>query len=410
MAIIRTLDRRSQWGTWQGPAGGEGTRAFDDFAAVPPDARWDRSIHMRRFQGDYSQWIPGDAGTLSRAQLQGPQIYPMETMRWTEFWIRFNSVAVRVSDDFHMCVESHTPSANPGGVWTLNLSENPTVTKFRRWVGPGSFTHTWNGEAALDPGVWHHYRIGCKPSTGSTGELYYYRDNVLMYSSVGTANTTQSGTHYPEIGFYTYWSVTGTDDMNIAGFQVHDTNPGYPGGGGGPTPNPSLSIVTPTPSSSHTGTLDYNVTLTDAPSGYTLYVGLAQSGISDARAAADAPHVDSLDLSGLVGTSSQTFYAALHNSAGTLLASDTRTVTVSPDPEEPPPATDLSGSMTISVDFSGNLVPASVPEVTRVAQIGQETVSYRRPLFFEILEDGTVGQRVVWNSANARFEPFDLQE
>lgn len=249
MAVIYTGDRVSQWGTWQGPGpdgpANNGTaedreaRRFDDFTAVPPDPRWDRSIRMKRFQGDYSQWIVADEGSLSRAQLQGPStvsgtpVYPIGSMRWSEWWVRFNSVAVRVSDDFHMYVESHTPSANPGGVWAGNLSENPTVVKMRRWVGPGSFTHIWVGETPLDLGGWNHHILGCIHATGTTGALHYYVNGELLYSATNTATTTQSGNHYPEIGFYTYWSVTGTDDMNIAGFQVTDTQPSYPGESGG---------------------------------------------------------------------------------------------------------------------------------------------------------------------------------
>lgn len=245
MTVIFTGDRVSAWGTWQGPGpdgpANNGTsadvalRRSDDFTVLPPDPRWDRSIRMRRFQGDYSQWIVTDpANNLSRAQLQGPGIYPMGVWRWTEWWVAFNSIALRESDDFHMYVESHTPSANPGGIWTGNLSGTSGMGQemFRQWIGPGAFTHGYRSKVNVVAGAFNHYRVGHLNATGATGAVRFYRNQTLVWSQDGIATTTQSGTHYPEIGFYTYFSVTGTDDMHIAGFRVHDVDPGYPGATG----------------------------------------------------------------------------------------------------------------------------------------------------------------------------------
>jgi hypothetical protein len=238
VAVYFTGDRVSAWGTWQGPgpdgpahngtAADVAARCFDDFTNLPPDPRWDRSIRMKRFQGDYSQWIITDNGRLSRAQRQGPGVHPMNALRWTEFWMRLNSLATLNSDDFHMCWEIHTPNADPGGVTTLNLRTGPQQSMFRQWVGPGAFTHAYRGRATIVFGEWHHYIIGFTPSTTGGGFFACYRDGVLQYQQSGYNSTTQSGTHYPEIGFYTYWSAAGTDDMNIAGLRVTDTFPGYP--------------------------------------------------------------------------------------------------------------------------------------------------------------------------------------
>lgn len=332
MGVVWDGSSVDDWGTWQGPAGGQGSRAFDEFSgpALPPDAGEDRSIRMRRFEGDFSQWIPGDAGSLSRAQLQGPGVYPMETTRWSSWWVKFNSVAVRVSDDFHMYVESHTPSANPGGVWTGNLSENPTVHKFRNWIGPGSFTHAYVAETPVVFGEWHHHIVECRHSTGGTGVLRYYFDGELMYERFG-ANTTQSGNHYPEIGFYTYWSVQGTDDMNIAGFRVYDADPGYPGGGGAPVPG--VSIITPATSGLvFVESLPYEVSVSDAPSGSELLVALTPAGESATFAVTgDETETGAFDLSGLAADgSSQTLRAELRDDADEILDTETRDLTAYP--------------------------------------------------------------------------------
>ena len=72
-------------------------------------------------------------------------------------------------------------------------------------------------------------------------------------------------------------------------------------------------------------------------------------------------------------------------------------------PEVTPDPSGLDGFL------RGDLRPVSTSSITRVAQIGQEVISYRRPKFFEIKLDGSVGAEVVWNGGNARFEYRDLQ-
>lgn len=382
-------DRVSAYGTWQGPGpnssppqpNGQALRFYDVFDDRPPDQRWDRSMRMKRFQGDVSQWIQGDAGSLSRAQAQGPGVHPMNALRYTEFWMKLNSLASWASDDFHMCWEIHTPSANPGGVTTLNLRTGPQQSMFRQWVGPGSFTHAYRGRATIVIGEWHHYIIGFRPATAATGYFGCWRDGVLQYEQSGYVSTTQSGTHYPEIGFYTYWGATGTDDMNIAGLRVTDVFPTYPGGGGSnpppppPPAAPTVAITTPTAGQTYIGTLPYSIDLTDVPAGSTLYAGLGSSGIFDqvTPAAGNSTRTGSLNLATIPAAGrTDGFYGALHGSNGAQLAQASVNVAVFPSATTPPPPPDpVPGSLAVasasSVTIGGRLVdPDVVVPLSRV--------------------------------------------
>jgi hypothetical protein len=360
-------DRVSAWGTWQGPgpdgpahngtAADVAARCFDDFSNLPPDSRWDRAIHLKRFQGDYSQWIPADNGQLSRAQRQGPGVFPMEQLRWCEFWLYTVAVAPTSSDDFHMCWEIHTPSANPGGIVTYNFGESPQQQMFRQWVGPGSFTEAYRGKTPNVNGEWHWICIGYRPSVGSTGAVVFKRDAATVFSQSNYQSTTQDGTHYPEIGFYTYWSTQGNDDCLIAGLRVTDVEPMYPGGAGGGGGSgsgggtPAVDATSPVDGGSYVGTLDYSITVTGAPAGAKLYRGLGASGIQPATqplilAGGDQVVTGSLDLTPLTASRVDGWYAVLYNSADQLLASDNFNVNIAP------PATPPSGSGPVPIAVS----------------------------------------------------------
>ena len=235
----KPLDKAEYWGTWQGPAGKQATQAYNEAGVVPPDPRFTSSIRMKRFKNDQSQYIASDYGRLSRAQLSGsyPTVVGTDMpLIWTEWWVKFNSLAQRTSDDFHMYIEAHTPSANPGGVWTGNLSGDPTDEMLRYWIGPGEWTHDYKGRKPVVLGEWNHYLVGYKPSIGTDGEIHFYRNGELVFERVGYKSSTQAGRHYPEIGFYTYWNVEGTDDMNIV-VMAHTEKPAFPDfGGGGEVP------------------------------------------------------------------------------------------------------------------------------------------------------------------------------
>lgn len=109
-------------------------------------------------------------------------------------------------------------------------------------------------------------------------------------------------------------------------------------GGGSPPPTPTVTVTSPTSGQSFAGgTVPYNVTLTDAPIGYKLYVGFAPAGVSSgALTSLDAPHSGSLAVP-VSPALNQTFYASLHDAGGTKVAEQTFPITMTGVATPPPP-------------------------------------------------------------------------
>lgn len=409
MAVIQALATRSDWGGLQGGSGVQ-SRLADSFSVLPPDARWDRSIRMELRDGDIAPWqSDAEVAQAQRTNTDGGvRIYPFNTVRWTEFWIRIDQVGSDYAWNFY--TETHLPSGGTQAPWAMHV--NGGTQKLRHWIGPGSWTVRDGGASSIDLGNWHHIRIGQYITNTTAGwyELYYDNTRVYRFDGITNQNTDYQ---YPKIGWYRSITSSGTEIAYIAGFQVHDTNPGYPGSGP-PAPTTSVSITTPAEGSSHTGTLSWAATLASQPSGYTLYVGLggASQNIYVAETAVNATgdnHSGTLDLSGIdPAGETVSLYAALHNSSGGLAASDGVNVTVAPsDPGQVGQdfSVRIDGTGAVSADFQFS----SVVAVSRVASVGFEEVTYRRPKLVEIMDDGSYGAEVVWNSANSRFEYKDQQ-
>lgn len=209
---------------------------------LPPDNRWDRSIRMELRDGDFPPGGEFAWGSGSEvAQVQSSQYYVYNTVRWTEFWMMFSQLGTY--SGWKLYTESHLPSGGtlaPWGDEALSSSR-----RFRHWTGPGQWEAAYGGSSDLDMGVWHHFRIAHLNTTGSNGWYLVYRDNSLILSFNGITSAAAQN-WYPKIGFYRGSASTGTDIGYIAGFQIHDSDPGYPGTG--PSQPPQVTGLVATPS------------------------------------------------------------------------------------------------------------------------------------------------------------------
>jgi len=343
MALLVARYRRQDWGGLQGGSG-QASRIADDFTVRPPDDRWDRSIRCRLSDGDVAPWD----SSLECAQVQASSHHPINTNRWVECWIRYNQVAPYTSLDFHFSYEVHSAGAGTSAPW----AENVTTTGRQLRRTPTGFNHVWptGARTSLDLGVWHHHIVGSRNTTGTDGFVEFWRDGVLLSSETGIRTSPDGTSWYPKLGFYRWGFITGADDCHIAGLAIHDTNPGYPGST--PAPTVSVDIVTPTLGQIFVGTLPYQVTVTNAPAGSTLYTGLGALGAfdEDTPLSGNSTQTGTLDLEAApVGGRDDGFYSALHDSAGTQIAVDTTTVSVFPAEVTPPPVDDIELAMDVTV-------------------------------------------------------------
>lgn len=239
-----------------------------------------------------------------------------------------------------------------------------------------------NTYAPLDPGVWHHYAVVWKHSTGSDGWLQYYRDGVLLQSYTGQLTDLEAKAAYLCVGIYRNANVNGTAVWRLCGLRVHDayvppntvgsgsgsagsdTPVPDTGSGGGtatplPDPTPSVSIVnTPATGGLYTGTIPYRVDVANAPAGASLYVGIAPAGQSSGAIAVSnaVSKVGSLTVpSGAVAK--QYFYAALHSATGLKLAEQIIQIQVSPAPGAPPASGGAPPTPVVTPTPRGSLLP-----------------------------------------------------
>lgn len=232
VTILADLSMRRAWGGLQGGSGDQ-TRIADDTNVRPPDARFTSSIHMRLQDGDAAPWDPTRAEV---AQVQAGPVYPYGVMRWTSYWIRFNQVAPWSSLDWHIYTEAHRPAGGTSAMWAMNLANDKNRL---RWTASGWNHHfPLETEGPNDIGNWHHIRLGFLPHT-SLGRIVMYRDRTLLYDLAGIQTLGAVEDCYPKIGFYRTIGCNGIDDAHIAGYQITDADPGYPGEIIVPPPPPS---------------------------------------------------------------------------------------------------------------------------------------------------------------------------
>jgi hypothetical protein len=352
MAELLTRPARANWGGLQG-GGGDGSRVRDDFTVRPPEARWDRSIRCELRDGDVAPWDGG----LEVAQVQASNHHSPGQSRWISMWLLYSQVAAYSNLDFHISHEVHAQGGGTSAPW----AENVTTTQRQLRRTPTGFNHVWplDARTPIDFGAWHWFSYGCLHTTSTNGFFEVQLDNELIYEESGIRTSDDGTSWYPKLGWYRWGSISGTDVCYIAGWSLHDSRPAYPGGGGEPQPTPEVEILVPAnPGQVFIGTLPFDVEHREAPDGSVLYVGLAPSGVT---APAPFPHPaegtdtfsDTLDLSTIPADgSSETMYAALHNSLGSQIAADTVEVQVFPESTPPPPSGPVPGSLSVSSDTS----------------------------------------------------------
>lgn len=238
MAIIKALPNRSDWYGLQGGCG-VASRLADNFSVVPPDSRWNRSIRIEQQDGCLSPWQSDAEATMASS---GNDLgwWKYNTVRWTEFWLRIDQIG-SLNGWWCFITETHLPSGGTQAPWAIDMSSGQI--KFRHWVGPTTWPTVDSPGVPLDPGVWHHYRIGQFMTINSNGWYEFWRDDTRIYRFDGRTNATAEDL-FGAIGWYRNINQNGTALGYIAGYVIHDTNPGYPGST--PPPPPPIVITAPT--------------------------------------------------------------------------------------------------------------------------------------------------------------------
>lgn len=349
MSRLLTRYRRQDWGGLQGGSG-DGSRIRDDFTVLPPDPRVstgeiDRSIRCERRFGDTAPWSnQGQSGAVSVAQVQAAVHQSAGQSRWISMWTRIDQLAAYSNLDFHFIHEVHSQGSQGSAPWGENVTTSPLQRQLRRTPSSG-FDHLWPTAArsAITLGGWYWAAFGCSHTTATNGFFEMMLNADLIYSATGIRTSGDGTPWYPKLGAYTWDNVQGTDIFYIAAWELHDSRPAFPGTGGGPPPaSPSVEIVAPPATTTiFVGSLPYEVEVTDAPDGSTLYVGVAPLGEFDTYTdlSGDSTKTGALDLSGAPDAGQVNgLYAALHNSLGTQLDNAGFNVTCFPPEETTPPA------------------------------------------------------------------------
>lgn len=286
-------------------------------------------------------------------------------------WLRYEQIAAYSNLDFHFAHEVHTQGGQGSAPWGENVTT--TQRQLRRTPSSG-FDHVWPvaARSAIDFGAFHWFAYGFSHTTSTNGFSELQIDGSLVYSETGIRTSGDGAPWYPKLGFYRWSSISGTDVCYIAGWSLHDARPTYPGGGGEPPSTPGVTSDIPaTSGQTFIGTLPYQVSVVEAPSGALLYVGLAPSGVTapapfpDPVASGDSVISNALDLSGIPEAgASETMYAALHNSTGAQIGADTVAVRVFPSVPAPPPSGPVLGALEVisdtTVTIAGRLLNPDV--------------------------------------------------
>lgn len=148
-------------------------------------------------------------------------------------------------------------------------------------------------------------------------------------------------------------------------------------GGTDPNPTPTLSVVVNSPLSGgqYTGQVPYDVQVANAPAGAVEYIGLAPAGVSTGSQPVVARAQGNLVIPS-DAVSSQSFYAAVHDSGGVKLGETIVPVTVTPTAVTADPVTSLAAPS--STDNSVTLtwtLPAVYDEVIVRRKVGSYPTS-----------------------------------
>lgn len=230
----------------------------------------------------------------------------------------------------------------------------------------GRSTPRYSNYSPIDLGVWHHYAVHWKHSTGNDGWFKCYRDGVLISQWSGGPTDVEADPAYLCVGIYRNAAVDGTAVWRLCGLRVHNgyVPPNSIGSGSGtaggdtPTPqppdpqppaalDPTLSVVgSPSVGQSYVGSVPFRVDVANAPVGAQLFVGISPSVASTGAVTPNAgANTGTLTLPNNITPGLRWFYATLQNSAGVKLAEQTFVIGVSPGTSPPPitPPTDPGG-------------------------------------------------------------------
>ena len=255
MSRLYDLHLRNQWSS----SGSSGLSVVDVTNVKPPlDSRWQSSLYFNLTDGQNAPEF--DDSTVERCQLQwksslyGGNPFAEGQVYWMVGWYLFDptwpNYTATVRWQTVMEVHPENGSGNTAANASLALEVYGLDTRIVRTPGPG-FNHQYEWPSTsgssgypgttLDRGNWHYYRMGFKHTSGTTGWLTVYRDNVLVVNRTGIATSSGGSNYYPMIGPYRTSAVTGPAKMWIAGCELHDSDPGYITDAGGGTPTTPTS-------------------------------------------------------------------------------------------------------------------------------------------------------------------------
>lgn len=266
--------------------------------------------------------------------------------RWMYLGPEIHTSSSSGQSQIAMCVRNN---------WERHLERNPPdIANFSSI----QFHPAWGQTGwAMPTNEWVVYRMYFKLAGDSSGFCQLWRNGVQLVNFSGPTATAGRG-GYLKMAMYRNAGQTGKVVYQVCGFQVFDSLVADPyTGQQNPPPDPepdpdppaqiTVSATAPVQDQTYTGAVPYDITLQNPPASYYLYVGLAPSGVSVTRRAADESasnrHAGSL-LIPEAAASQQYFYAALHNGSNVKVADQvftintvyaaTPTVTVRPDGAE----------------------------------------------------------------------------
>jgi len=277
--------------------------------------------------------------------------FPLGARRILRWYERFIEMPTTSLDRWQVIgPEIHGPNVSPFDQALLMLEVGPDKRR-RLNANAGRPSPRYDDIGPIVIGRPYAMLMDVFLTAGSAGYIRVWRDGVLVAQFTGaTIMQSTSGSYWKEANYRNALingrSVYDVSDMILFSADLADQLPDWPGPIAPPTPpavTPKVTIAAPVRDTAHVGTLPWAATLTDAPAGYVLYVGLGGTDVSVTQRATDAPHAGSLDLASRPATGEvRTLYAALHDAAGALVTFDGFQVNVAsgvivPPPPPPPP-------------------------------------------------------------------------